>query len=135
MYSKVSLGTFFQLKTCVMKTEIPGDFKGYFLRCKFPTKRCFSMPLKSVGLIFGVECLLASLLMLIGIQAWGVVFMLVSCMMAIGYYIGVLYKDFWNIVLDESKGLFPDMVMWVYYMVLFAISLSPAFVIFYLFGL
>ena len=93
------------------------------------------MPLKSVGLIFGVECLLASLLMLIGIQGWGVVLMLVSCMMAIGYYIGVLYKDFWNIVLDESKGLFPDMVMWVYYMVLFAISLSPAFVIFYLSGL
>ena len=93
------------------------------------------MPLKSAGLIFGIEFVLACVLMLIGIKVWGVVLMLASCMLAIGYYIGVLYKDFWNIVLDESKGLFPDMVMWVYYMVLFAISLSPAFVIFYLFGL
>ena len=118
-----------------MKTEIQGDFKGYFLRCKFPTKKCFSMPLKSVGLIFGVEFVLACVLMLIGIQVWGVVLVLVSCMLAIGYYIGVLYNDFWNIVLEESKGFFPDVVMWVYYMTLFAISLSPVFVVFYLSGL
>ena len=118
-----------------MKTEIQGDFKGYFFRCKFPTKRCFSMPLKSAGLILGVEFVLASLFMLIGAQVWGVVLMLLSCMIAIGYYIGVLYKNFWNIVLEESKGLFPDVVMWIYYMVLCVISLIPAFVVFYLSGL
>lgn len=35
-----------------MKTEIQGDFIGYFLRFKMPSTRCFSMPLKSAGLIF-----------------------------------------------------------------------------------
>ena len=118
-----------------MKTEIQGDFKGYFFRCKFSTKRSFTMPLKSVGLIFGVEIVLASLLMLIGVQVWGVVLMLISCMIAIGYYIGVLYKDFWNIVLEESKGFFPDLVMWVYYVLLCAISLTPSFLVFYLSGM
>ena len=93
------------------------------------------MPLKSVGLIFGVEIVLASLLMLIGVQVWGVVLMLISCMIAIGYYIGVLYKDFWNIVLEESKGFFPDLVMWVYYVLLCAISLTPSFLVFYLSGM
>lgn len=118
-----------------MKTEIQGDFKGYFFRCKFPTKKCFSMPLKSAGLIFGIEFVLAGILMLVGVQMWSVVLMLISCMLAIGYYIGVLYKDFWHIVLEESKGFLPDMVMWIYYMVLCGISLIPAFVIFYLSGL
>lgn len=118
-----------------MKTEIQGDFKGYFLRCKFPTKRCFSMPLKSAGIILLTELILAGILMLIGNQIPAVIIMLISCLLAVGYYIGVLYKDFWNIALEESKGFLPDVIMWIYYMTVCAISLFPAFVVFYLSGL
>lgn len=115
-----------------MKTEIQGDFKGYFLRFKMPSKECFSMPLKSASLIFLFEILLSGVLILIGLQTWSVVFSLIICMLTIGYYIGVLYKDFWNIVLEESKGFFADVIMWIYYIVICALSLSPAFVLFYL---
>lgn len=118
-----------------MKTEIQGDFKGYFLRCKFPSKKCFTMPLKSASIVLLTELILLGLFILIGIPTWSVVISLMLCLLAVGYYIGVLYKDFWNIVLEESKGFLPDMVMWVYYMTLFAISLSPAFVVFYLSGM
>ena len=118
-----------------MKTEIQGDFKGYFLRCKFPSMQCFTMPLKSIGIVLLIELIISGLFILIGIPTWSVVISLMLCLLAVGYYIGVLYKDFWNIVLEESKGFLPDMVMWVYYMALFAISLSPAFVVFYLSGM
>ena len=116
-----------------MKTEIQGDFKGYFLRFQLPSKRCFSMPLKSAGLIFVVELIASGILFSLGIELWSVVLSLVLSMLAVGYYIGVLYKDFWNVVLEESKGLFADVIMWIYYMAICAISLSPAFVLFYLF--
>lgn len=115
-----------------MKTEIQGDFKGYLLRFKMPSKKCFTKPLKSAGLILLFELILSGILILLGIQTWSAVLSLVVCMLALGYYIGVLYKDFWNVVLGESKGLFADVIMWVYYMAICTISLSPAFVIFYL---
>ena len=118
-----------------MKTEIQGDFKGYFFRCKFPGKKCFSMPLKSAGIIFLLELVMSSVLVLIAPINVDIVLMLISCMLAVGYYIGVLYKDFWNIVLDESKGFLPDMMMWIYYMAVCAISLSPSFILFYFSGL
>ena len=44
----------------------------------------------------------------------------------------VLYKDFWNVVLEESKGFFADLIMWVYYFVVCALSLAPAAVFFLL---
>ena len=115
-----------------MKTEIQGNFKDYLLRFKMPSKKCFSMPLKSAVLIFLFELILSGVLILLGIQTWSIVLSLMVCMMAIGYYIGVLYKDFWNIVLEESKGFFADIMMWIYYIAICAISLSPAFVLFYL---
>lgn len=54
--------------------------------------------------------------------------MLLQCMLMIGYYIGVLKKDFWNIALEESKGLFADVFMWIYYILLCVLSLLPAFI-------
>ena len=113
-----------------MKTEIQGDFMGYFLRFKMPSKRCFSMPLKSVGLISPVRVSIICNTYIVGVKTWSIVLSLV-CMMAIGYYIGVLYKDFWNIVLEDSNVFFADVFMWNY-MAICAISLSPAFVLFYL---
>lgn len=93
------------------------------------------MPLKSAGIVLLTELIMSGLFILIGIPTWSVVISLMLCLLAVGYYIGVLYKDFWNIVLEESKGFLPDMVMLVYYMALFAISLSPAFAVFYLSGM
>ena len=118
-----------------MNTEIQGDIKGYLSRFKMPSKRCFSMPLKSAGLILLLELVLSGTLMLIGIKTWSVVLTLIVCMMAVGYYIGVLYKDFWNIVLEESKGFFADVLMWIYYMAICAISLLPAIILFYTSGM
>ena len=115
-----------------MRTEIQGDFKGYFLRFKMPSQKCFRMPLKSAGLIFLFELVLSSMFIMLGIKTCSIVLSLMVCMMAIGYYIEVLYKDFWNVVLEESKGFFADVFMWIYYMAICAISLSPAFVLFYL---
>lgn len=60
------------------------------------------MPLKSAGLIFLFELVLSGILIMLGIKTWSIVLSLMVCMMAIGYYIGELYKEFWNVVLEES---------------------------------
>ena len=78
------------------------------------------MPLKSVGIIFCIQLLLASIFYLIGINKATLFIMLMQCMAMMGYYIGVLKNDFWNIVLEDSKGLFADF------------SLLPTFLFFYL---
>lgn len=115
-----------------MKTEIQGDFKSYFLRFKLPTKKCFLMPFKSAGLIFLCEIVLTGLFILLGDPNWFTLLNLMLCMFAICYYIKVLWKDFWNVVLEESKGFFSDAIMWTYYLAVCVISLLPAFVLFYL---
>lgn len=115
-----------------MKTEIQGDFMGYVMRFKLPSAGCFLAPLKSAGVILAFELILSSTIYLIGVETWSLVLSLLLCMVAIGYYVGVLYKKFWNIVLEESKGLFADMFMWIYYIVICAISLSPALLLFYI---
>lgn len=115
-----------------MKTEIQGDFMGYVMRFKLPSAGCFLAPLKSAGAIFLAELVLSGVLYFVGVETWSLVVSLLLCMVAIGYYVGVLYKAFWNIVLEESKGLFADMFMWIYYIVICAISLSPALLLFYI---
>lgn len=115
-----------------MKTEIQGDFIGYLLRFKMPSRSCLLIPLKSACFIFIFELILSSILIFTRIGTWSVVLSLIVSMMAVGYYVGVLYKDFWNVVLVESKGFFADIIMWLYYVAICALSLSPAFILFYL---
>lgn len=115
-----------------MKTEIQGNFKDYALRFKMPSKKCFLMPLKSAGIILLFETIFSGTLFIMGLNTLSIVLSLMVCMLAIGYYIKVLYKRFWNVVLEESKGLIPDAIMWLYYMLICAVSLSPALVLFYL---
>lgn len=113
-----------------MKTEIQGDVCGYMTRFKLPSARCFKLPLKSALVIFLVQLATASILALISISPATAIIMLIECLFMIGYYVKVLYKDFWGVVLEESKGLLADLLMWIYYFVICALTLVPAAVFF-----
>jgi hypothetical protein len=113
-----------------MKTEIQGDFLGYLTRFKMPSAQCFKFPLKSAASVFLVQLISAALFGLIGFSAATAIIMLLECLFVIGFYVKVLYKDFWNVVLEESKGFFADLIMWVYYFLICALTLTPAAVFF-----
>lgn len=115
-----------------MKTEIQGDFLGYACRFKLPTAKCFMFPMKSAAIVFLIQLITAGVCALIGFSAATAIILLLECLLMIGYYVKVLYKDFWNVVLEESKGLFADLLMWIYYFAVCAVSLVPAFVFFML---
>ena len=80
--------------------------------------------------MFLVQLVSAVLFGLIGFSAATAIILLLECLLMIGFYVKVLYKDFWNVVLEESKGLFADLLMWVYYFAVCAVSLAPSFVFF-----
>ena len=109
-----------------MKTEIQGDFWGYVTRFKLPSAKCFKYPLKSAVVAFLVQLATAGLFALISLSPATGIIMLLECLLILGYYVKVLYKDFWNVVLEESKGLFADLLMWVYYFAICALTLTPA---------
>lgn len=113
-----------------MNTEVQGDFWGYVTRFKLPSAKCFKYPLKSALVVFLVQLATAGLLALISFSSATAIIMLLECLLMIGYYVKVLYKDFWNVVLEESKGLFADLLMWVYYFAVCALTLAPAAVFF-----
>lgn len=113
-----------------MKTEIQGDFIGYACRFRLPSAKCFAFPLKSAAIVFLVQLVSAVLFGLIGFSAATAIILLLECLFMIGFYVKVLYMDFWNVVLEESKGLFADLLMWVYYFAVCAVSLAPSFVFF-----
>jgi len=115
-----------------MKTEINGDFKGYVTRFKMPSLNCFIYPLKSAGIIFIIQLVLSGLFYAIGTSKATFFILLMQVLLMIGYYIGVHYKQFWNVVLEESKGLFADLLMWLYYIIICVISLMPSFIYFYI---
>ena len=113
-----------------MKTEIQGDFLGYLGRFKMPSAQCFKFPLKSAAIVLLIQLVTVGIFSLIGISAATAVLLILECLLMVGYYVKVLYQDFWNVVLEESKGFFADLLMWVYYFALCAVSLSPAAVFF-----
>lgn len=113
-----------------MKTEIKGDFWGYARRFKLPSSKSFKYPLKSAGIILAVQLVTVGLLSLCGFKPATAIILLMECLFLIGYYVKVLYEDFWNVVLEESKGLFADIIMWVYYFAVCAVSLVPSAVFF-----
>ena len=111
-----------------MKTEINGDFKSYFLRFKLASKKCFLLPFKTSLIVLLIELLFVGVLSLFSVTFATILLLFVNIMLLASYYIKVLYKDFWNIVLEESKGLFADLLMWVYYISICLVSLSPALI-------
>jgi len=113
-----------------MKTEIQGDFVGYMCRFKLPSARSFTYPLKSAAIILTIQAISAALLGLIHIGPATAIILLLECLFVIGFYVKILYKEFWNVVLEESKGLFADLLMWIYYFIVCAISMIPSAVFF-----
>ena len=113
-----------------MKTEIQGDFWGYITRFKLPSAKCFKYPLKSAVVAFLVQLVTAVLLGMISLSPATAIIMLLECLLMVGYYVKVLYRDFWNVVLEESKGFFADLLMWVYYFAICALTMAPAAVFF-----
>ena len=113
-----------------MNTEIQGDFKGYVCRFKLPSAKCFTFPLKSTAIAFLIQAVSAVLLGVISIGPATAIILLLECLLMIGFYVKVLYKEFWNNVLEESKGLFADLLMWVYYIFLCALSFIPSAIFF-----
>ena len=113
-----------------MNTEVQGDFWGYVTRFKLPSAKCFKYPLKSALVAFLVQLVTAVLLGLVSLSPATAIIMLLECLLFVGYYVKVLYKEFWNVVLEESKGLFADLLMWVYYFAICALTMTPAAVFF-----
>ena len=111
-----------------MKTEINGDFKSYFLRFKLASKKCFLLPLKTSLIVLLIELIFVGILSLFSVSFVTILLLFINIMLLLSYYIKVLYKDFWNVVLEESKGLFADLLMWIYYISICLISLSPALI-------
>lgn len=100
-----------------MKTEINGDRKAYVKRFRLPGKKIWLMPLKWFGISLAVQ--IVAIIMAINTNVLPII---VSSMIN-GTFLYVAGKEFWNVVLEESKGLWADLLMWLYYTLLFAITI------------
>ena len=106
-----------------MKTEINGDWKGYLKRFKLPSRQIMLLPLGKLSaclVIQIVACVLASVTH---------VLMLVVSSLILGAFLYAVYKQFWEVVLEESKGFFADALMWLYYIVLVFLTIVAPFLI------
>jgi len=101
-----------------MKTEINGDWKAYAKRFQLPQKKTWILPLKWFGSSFVVQIVAMVLAMHTN------VLVLVVSSMIIGAFLYAAGKEFWKVVLEESKGLWADVIMWLYYVLLFAITIG-----------
>jgi hypothetical protein len=103
-----------------MKTEINGDWKAYAKRFQMPTKQTLILPLKRFGI-----CLLIQT----AASCSGSIIILLVSSLVIGTFLYAAYKEFWNVVLEEAKGLGADLLMWLYYAVLFVITIIAPVVV------
>ena len=106
-----------------MKTEINGDWKAYSKRFGLPPRKVILGPLKNFGICFAVQCIACALACVTH-----VLILFVSSLI-IGAVLYAVYKYFWEVVLEESKGLWADTLMWIYYLLLSAITLLIPFLI------
>jgi len=110
-----------------MKTEINGDWVGYLKRFKLPTAKAFIYPLRAAGIIFGILLGISVILYLLPVKPIVQFIPLMSgILISMGFYIKIHYKMFWERVLEESKGFFADLIMWIYYIVICILSVMPA---------
>ena len=106
-----------------MKTEINGDWRAYAKRFQLPPKKTWLLPLKWFGISFVVQ--IVALLLAVNTN----ILLLVVSSMITGTFLYAVGKEFWNVVLEESKGLWADLIMWLYYALLFAITIVLPFVV------
>ena len=106
-----------------MKTEINGDWQNYTKRFQLPQKRTWLLPLKWFGICFFVQIIAMFLAMHVN------VLMLMVSSMIIGAFLYAAGKEFWQVVLEESKGFWADVIMWMYYAFLFFITIGIPLVI------
>lgn len=107
--------------------EVP--FCTYISRCRFPSAKAFVFPLRSAAIIFAVQLLLLLIFQITDanpiVQLLAFVF---TFTFSVSYYVKFNASEFWNKVLEESLGLFPDFIMWCYYILIAVISVAPGIV-------
>lgn len=106
-----------------MKTEINGDWKAYAKRFQLPQKKTWILPLKWFGVSFVVQIVA----MVLAIHTN--ILMLVVSSMIICAFLYAAGKEFWTVVLEESKGLWADVMMWLYYALLCALTVGLPLVV------
>lgn len=106
-----------------MKTEINGDWKAYAKRFQLPQKKTWILPLKWFGICLVVQ--IAAMLLAVNTN----ILVLVVSSMISGAFLYAAGKEFWNVVLEESKGFWADLLMWLYYALLFALTIVLPLVI------
>ena len=120
-----------------METEIKGDWKGYLKRFHLPDIRIFKGPLLGFGVclllqvVFSViACCISTSQPLSG-NAW--ILICVSSLI-IGTFLYAIFRNFWNVILEESKGFWADVLMWVLYIILTLVSVVlPVWIVLHLF--
>lgn len=110
-----------------MNTEINGNWGAYIKRFQLPSKKCFIYPLKSALIIFSAQLVVSTVYFLPIVPFAKFLILFFVLMTSVFFYIKVHYLEFWNKVLEESKGFFADLIMWIYYIVICIISICPTF--------
>ena len=117
-------------------SEINGDWKGYLKRFQMPCKQTLRLPLFRMTICFLLQLPIVFICWYYKEIGFPMILLAMATTLGIlTYYIKVLYKEFWNYVLVESLGFFADLLMWLYYLALTIISLSPFITFFILFSL
>lgn len=100
-----------------MKTEINGDWKGYFKRFKMPSSKALLWPLKYMAICLPIQaicCYLASL---------SHVLILVMSTLIILVFLYAAFRYLWEVMLEEAKGFWADALMWIYYLAITFVTL------------
>jgi len=111
-----------------MHTEINGDWIGYVKRFSLPTAKVLKYPLKHIGILFCAQIVVSAFFTFLPIPPLAKFIPILAVMMfAVYYYLKIHWQTFWNVVLEESKGFIPDLLMWLYYVIICIFSISPSF--------
>lgn len=117
------------LNSCYMRTEIKGDWIGYAKRFRMPSKKVLKYPLKHIGILLAIQIVVSGLFTFLPIAPIAKLIPVFAVMMfAVFYYAKIHWKTFWEVVLEESKGLIPDLLMWLYYLIICIVSIMPSFI-------
>lgn len=116
------------LNSCYMRTEIKGNWIGYAKRFRMPSKKVLKYPLKHIGILLAVQIVVSGLFTFLPIPPIVKLIPIFAVMMfAVFYYLKVHWHTFWE-VLEESKGLIPDLLMWLYYLIICIVSIMPSLI-------